>query len=102
MSDTPRTDAALVDHMPKDETEWSGSYLALSTHSRKLERELARQYEENVSRIAAQAKAENERDKWREVAEELARHIPFQGHTPHPDEAEALAKFTALKAKDTK
>lgn len=38
-SDTPETDAALVDHMPKDATEWSEHYLALSIHARKLERE---------------------------------------------------------------
>lgn len=38
-SDTPETDAALVDHMPKDATEWSEHYLALSVHARKLERE---------------------------------------------------------------
>jgi len=36
---TPETDAALVDHMPKDATEWSEHYLALCLHSRKLERE---------------------------------------------------------------
>jgi hypothetical protein len=36
---TPETDAALVDHMPKDATEWSEHYLALSIHARKLERE---------------------------------------------------------------
>lgn len=36
---TPETDAALVDHMPKDATEWSEHYLALCIHSRKLERE---------------------------------------------------------------
>lgn len=36
---TPETDAALVDHMPKDATEWSEHYLTLCIHSRKLERE---------------------------------------------------------------
>ena len=39
VSETPETDAALVDHMPKDATEWSKHYLALSIHARKLERE---------------------------------------------------------------
>jgi len=39
VSDTLETDAALVDHMPKDATEWSEHYLALSIHARKLERE---------------------------------------------------------------
>jgi hypothetical protein len=39
VSETPETDAALVDHMPKDATEWSEHYLALSIHARKLERE---------------------------------------------------------------
>jgi len=38
-SDTPETDAALVDHMPKDATEWSECYLSLSIHARKMERE---------------------------------------------------------------
>lgn len=36
---TPETNAALVDQMPKDATEWSEHYLALCIHSRKLERE---------------------------------------------------------------
>lgn len=39
VSETPETDAALVDHMPKDATEWSEHYLTLSIHARKLERE---------------------------------------------------------------
>jgi len=39
VSETPETDAALVDHMPKDAMEWSEHYLALSIHARKLERE---------------------------------------------------------------
>jgi hypothetical protein len=39
VSETPETDEALVDHMPKDATEWSEYYLALSIHARKLERE---------------------------------------------------------------
>jgi sulfur transfer protein SufE len=38
--DTPRTDAALVDHMPSC-SEWSQHYLDLSTLARQLERELA-------------------------------------------------------------
>ena len=36
---TPETDAALVDHMPKDATKWSEHYLSLSIFARKLERE---------------------------------------------------------------
>lgn len=39
MSDTPRTDAALVDHMPET-SEWSQCYLDLTIHARQLEREL--------------------------------------------------------------
>jgi hypothetical protein len=38
-TNTPRTDAALVDHMPSC-SEWSQHYLDLSTFARKLEREL--------------------------------------------------------------
>jgi len=37
-SDTPETDAALVDHMPEPE-EWSQCYLDLAIHARKMERE---------------------------------------------------------------
>lgn len=44
-SDTPETDAALVDHMPKDATEWSQCYLELSRHARKME------LERNTARI---------------------------------------------------
>jgi hypothetical protein len=39
-TDTPRTDAALVDHMPEC-SEWSQHYLDLSTFARQIERELA-------------------------------------------------------------
>ena len=39
VSDTPETDAALVDHMPANATEWSEHYLTLSIHARKMERE---------------------------------------------------------------
>jgi hypothetical protein len=38
-SDTPETDAVIVDHMPENSTEWSEHYLALSIHARRLERE---------------------------------------------------------------
>lgn len=38
LSDTPETDAALVDHMPEP-SEWSRHYLVLSRLCRKLERE---------------------------------------------------------------
>jgi len=38
-TDTPRTDAALVDHMPEC-SEWSQHYLDLTILCRKLEREL--------------------------------------------------------------
>jgi len=38
-SDTPETDAALVDHMPADASEWSQCYYELSVHARKMERE---------------------------------------------------------------
>lgn len=38
--DTPRTNKALVDHLPADATEWSVEYLHLSRHARQLEREL--------------------------------------------------------------
>lgn len=36
---TPETNAALVDHMPKDATEWSEHHLPLSIHARNLQRE---------------------------------------------------------------
>ena len=39
MSNTPETDAALVDHMPADDNEWSQCYLDLSRLCRKLEQE---------------------------------------------------------------
>lgn len=39
ISETPETDRVLVDHMPKDSTEWSEHYLELCVHARKLERE---------------------------------------------------------------
>ena len=35
----PETDAALVDHMPADDNEWSQCYLDLSRLCRKLEQE---------------------------------------------------------------
>ena len=41
MSDTPRTFAALVDHMPDSSNEWSEHYLNLATFARTLERENA-------------------------------------------------------------
>jgi hypothetical protein len=44
---TPRTFAALVDHMPKDCTEWSEVYLELSVITRQLETELASLRAEN-------------------------------------------------------
>ena len=37
-SDTPETDAALVDHMP-EVSEWSQCYLDLTIHARRMERE---------------------------------------------------------------
>jgi hypothetical protein len=37
-SDTPETDAALVDEMPEPE-EWSQHYLNLAIHARRMERE---------------------------------------------------------------
>ena len=39
-TDTPRTDSALVDHMPEC-SEWSQHYLDLSTFARQIERELS-------------------------------------------------------------
>jgi hypothetical protein len=44
-SSTPRTFAALVDHMPKDCTEWSEVYLELSVVTRQLETELTAERE---------------------------------------------------------
>ena len=38
-SDTPETDAALIDHMPKGASEWSQCYYELSVHARRMERE---------------------------------------------------------------
>ena len=39
ISDTPETDASLVDHMPQDSSEWSRCYYELSVHARRMERE---------------------------------------------------------------
>jgi hypothetical protein len=38
VSDTPRTFAALVDHMPENSNEWSEHYLNLATFARSIER----------------------------------------------------------------
>ena len=56
MSDTPRTDAALVDHMPET-SEWSQCYLDLTIHARQLERELNAATAENEAMLDAVAVA---------------------------------------------
>jgi hypothetical protein len=57
-TDTPRTDAALVDHMPEC-SEWSQHYLDLSTFARQIERELAISLE---NQCKAQAEVERLRE----------------------------------------
>jgi hypothetical protein len=56
--DTPRTDAALVDHMPEC-SEWSQHYSDLSTFARQIERELAASLE---NQCKAQAEVERLRE----------------------------------------
>ena len=58
-TDTPRTDAALVDHMPEC-SEWSQHYLDLSTFARQIERELAASLE-NQCRAQAEVERLNKR-----------------------------------------
>jgi hypothetical protein len=59
-TDTPRTYAALVDHMPEC-SEWSQHYLDLSTFARQIERELA----------ASQAEVERLRDLCKQRGEKI-------------------------------
>jgi hypothetical protein len=63
--DTPRTDAALVDHMPSC-SEWSQRYLDLSTFARQIEREL------NASQ-AEVAKLRDELERSKEMVMDAAR-----------------------------
>ena len=82
LNDTPRTYAA-----------WNNPKTKASEFARELERELNRQYEENVSLIARQAKTELERDSWKSCAEKLYR----TGPASCAEDESAFAEFEKLK-----
>jgi hypothetical protein len=67
-TDTPRTYAALVDHMPEC-SEWSQHYLDLSTFARQIERELAISLE---NQCKAQAEVERLTEKLTITEDELS------------------------------
>jgi len=101
MNDTPRTDNAVTVI-----NEWHGDGICNERaitepdFARQLERELIAQYDENVERIAAQGKAELDRDRWKAMAEELAECIesfdPRQGYSS-THYTDALSRFSAMK-----
>jgi len=93
-TDTPSTDAALVDHMPSC-SEWSQHYLDLSTFARQIERELAASkaeverlrkeiaLREDLDAVAQEVwdelKAENA--KLRELVEQAADWLDYMGRS---------------------
>ena len=103
-TDTPRTDAALVDHMPEC-SEWSQHYLDLSTFARQIERELAASLE---NQCRAQAEAARLRDENKQLFSSLLRSIaltdkileempppfPFEWFVGLPEKASAIREST--------
>jgi hypothetical protein len=108
---SPEITAALVDHMPANETEWSMHYLELSRLCRKLVRErdewkAAHDNQVKLKQIISDrpdlkeraklvAELIEERDGWREAAYSLGEAIPASWEELQPPAAQ-LAKFKEM------